>query len=102
MKVLKPHSLIAYFTSQDASYIGPRRWIKCGHAIPNTPVVSTWGLKPTTGKFTRIKNGRTGEYHFTINAYNILQGLGLYYKTLVYTTSGQFGDIHMNIMSFEH
>src|SRR5215216_3371015 len=96
VRVIKPHSLIAWF----ATLTPPLRTKTLGQvwscAIPNTPVVSTWGLKPTTGKLSEIKTAAQEEKYFHIKAQ-------IYYKALVHnTTFGQFRYIHSNMISFEH
>ena len=50
MRVIKPYSLIAWFVVLNTSFKDPKLGSRVFRFIPNTPVLTTWGQKPTTGQ----------------------------------------------------
>ena len=59
MRVIKHYSPIAWFVALNTSLEGPKIGVKSAQVIPNTPVLVTWGQKPTTGQLSDFINGRT-------------------------------------------
>ena len=54
MRVIKPYSLIAWFIVLNTSFKDPKMGERVLRFIPNTPVLPTWGHKPTTGQLSGL------------------------------------------------